>query len=163
MPNSVEDIITEVIQKEGGASVSNDPSDKGGRTQYGISEKANPEAWADGKVTEDEARAIYEKKYVYGPGFDKIADQSLRTQLIDFGVNSGPAIAVMSLQKILGVTVDGIIGSETLTALGKIHPDDVNIALAASRIKMIGRIVTKSPSQLKFLNGWLDRALSFIE
>lgn len=154
------DVIDNIIKREGGFV--HDPADAGGRTQFGISERSNPEAWADGKVTEDEAREIYINKYVKGPGFDKIADKQLQAQLIDLGVNSGPAIAVMRLQEILQVTVDGILGPETLGALVKLHPEDVNTHLVIARVKMIGKIVSKNPSQLKFLSGWLDRALQFL-
>jgi len=153
-------IIDNVLKTEGGFS--NDPNDRGGRTNYGISEKANPEAWADGKVTEDEARAIYETKYVKTPGFDKIKDSKLKAQLVDFGVNSGPYVAIKKLQEIVGVPQDGILGPETFAAIDRLHSDDVNNCLVALRVKMIGSIVSKNPSQLKFLNGWLDRAVQFL-
>lgn len=154
------DPISDLLKNEGGYS--NDSADKGGRTNYGISEKANPTAWADGKVTEDEARAIYEAKYVKAPGFDKIQDSKLRAQLVDFGVNSGPHLAIQKLQEIVGVPQDGVLGPETLAAIAKLHADDINNCLVASRVRMIGRIVSKDPSQLKFINGWLDRAVQFL-
>ena len=157
-----DDIIGDILIREGGATVTNDPHDAGGRTQYGISERSNPGAWADGRVTEAEARAIYQKRYIDGPGFDKIPDKQLRTQLIDYGVNSGPMVAIMKLQGILQVTVDGVIGPETLGVLATIHPEDVNNLLVAARVKMIGQIVVKRPDQLKYLVGWLNRALEFL-
>lgn len=157
------DIIDDVIAREGGSKVTNNPADGGGRTQYGISERSNPEAWADGKVTAEEARAIYVKKYVEGPGFDKISDTQLRNQLIDFGVNSGPAVAISKLQAIVGVEVDGILGPETLAAISLLHPDDVCNSLVVARVKMICRIVQKNPNQLQFLLGWCDRALQFLQ
>mgnify|MGYP001587757255 FL=1 len=160
---TIKDIVDDVIQREGGAAVTNDPTDRGGRTQYGISEKSHPDAWADGRVTEEEARAIYEKKYVIYPGFDKVQDDRLRAHLVDFGVNSGPQVAVSKLQEILGVVVDGVLGVRTLEALNARRADDLNNRLVASRVRMIGRIVSKVPSQLKWLNGWLDRSLSFME
>ena len=160
---TINDIVSDVIKREGGAKATNDPADGGGRTQYGISEKSNPEAWADGRVTEEEARAIYEKKYVIYPGFDKVQDDRLRAHLVDFGVNSGPQVAVSKLQEILGVVVDGVLGVRTLDALNARRADDLNNRLVASRVRMIGRIVSKVPSQLKWLNGWLDRSLSFME
>lgn len=154
--SSVSDIIDSVIEREGGFS--NDPLDKGGRTDKGISEKSNPEAWADGKVDNDEAREIYFKKYVVGPGFYKVTNVKLQHQLVDFGVNSGPMIAIKALQRAVGAEQDGILGPDTLS---KISPSTGN-ALASERIKLLGRIVTKNPSQLRFLNGWLSRALEFV-
>jgi lysozyme family protein len=158
-----QDRITEILAREGDAAVTNDSVDAGGRTQYGISERANPQAWADGKVTEQEAREIYEAKYIRGPHFDRVPDDRLRTQLIDMGVHSGPGVAIQKLQEILKVVVDGVLGPQTLAALQHRRADEVNNLLAASRIRMIGRLVSKVPTQLKFLNGWLDRACQFIE
>lgn len=158
---TIETIIDAVIKREGNPT--NDPTDRGGRTAFGISEAANPSAWADNKVTEAEAREIYERKYVKGPGFDKIADPQLRAHLVDFGVNSGPQLAIMKLQEILHADVDGILGPQSLAAIRSVMPEDLNNALVATRIKMIGKIVQKNPSQLRFLGGWLNRALEFLK
>jgi len=157
------DVIDDIIRREGGSKFSNDPIDKGGRTQYGISEKSNPEAWIDGKITEEEARKIFTDKYVTIPGFDKVLDPLLRNQLIDFGVNSGPALAIKKLQEILGVEQDGVLGPKTLKAI-KEYKNEASLSnrLMVSRIEMIGRIVQKHPAQAKFLVGWLKRALEFM-
>ena len=162
---SVDEVVSEVIQREdrtGSGVITNDPLDTGGRTQWGISEKANPEVWADGVLTEQERRDTYLKKYVKGPKFDLIPDANLMAQLIDFGVNSGPGVATMKLQGILGVKVDGDLGPKTLEALTKHDSREINNLLMAERIKMIGRIVQKNPSQIKWLSGWLSRALEFL-
>jgi lysozyme family protein len=157
---TIQDIITEIIRVEGAPT--NDPNDSGGRTQFGISESANPEAWVDGKVTEEEAREIYERKYVRGPGFDKVSDLTLKSQLIDFGVTSGPQLAIMKLQEILHVKVDGVLGPLTLAAINTLHPEAVNGLLVISRVKMICRLVQKVPTNLKYLTGWVTRALEFL-
>ncbi len=156
----VDDEISRIITNEGG--LVNDPNDKGGRTFEGISERANPEAWTNGQPTDAEVRALYIKKYVQGPGFDKIADDSLQVQLVDFGVTSGPGVAIRKLQQVLGVTADGVLGPQTLGTLGTKDVRTVNNLLAVSRCVMIARIVQKDPSQLKYLACWLDRALQFL-
>src|SRR3990167_4193750 len=158
------DVISDVIEAEGGAKVSNDPSDAGGRTQYGISEKANPKAWADGKVTEQEAREIYTAKYVVWPKFHTIppSHAKIQAQLIDMGVLSGPQHTIQKLQEILGVKTDGDFGPKTLAALIERDSREINNLLIASRIRMIGRIVAKSPSQAKFVSGRLNRCLDFL-
>jgi len=156
------DLIDNIIKREGGDKVTNKPNDRGGRTQYGISEKANPEAWADGIVTNEEARAIFEQKYIKTPGFDKIKDPALFAQLVDFGVNSGPSLAIQKLQAILHVKIDGVLGPKTLVAIELENPIYLNNKLAVARVQMIGRIVQKNPSQLEYLSGWLNRALEFL-
>lgn len=158
--SDVNKIINDIIRREGGYV--NNPNDKGGRTNFGIAERSHPEAWADDKITEDEAREIYLRKYVIGPGFDRVGDPHLMAQLVDFGVNSGPTIAIQKLQGILGVKVDGVLGPKTIAALSERDVREVNNQLVAERVKMIGRICVKSPSQLAFLNGWLNRAFEFL-
>lgn len=160
MSFTLSEIINDIIKREGSAT--NDPTDKGGRTQFGIAEKSNPAAWKDGKVTLDEARAIYLRKYVVAPGFDKIHSVPLQQQLVDFGVVSGPAVAIQKLQHVLGVAEDGVLGPHTLAALAAGDVLVINNLLLAERIKLIGRIVHTTPSQVKFLNGWLNRALEFL-
>src|SRR5690242_4845639 len=118
-PNMVDlmkDIITRVIEREVDPkhpdAITDYPNDPGGRTQYGISERANPAAWKDGHVTEDEARDIYYQKYVVAPGFHKIPPgyEGVQEQLIDFGVHSGAKMAIRKLQEALSVEIDGILG-----------------------------------------------------
>lgn len=155
-------IISDVLRREGGFI--DDPADEGGRTQLGISEMAHPSAWADGKVTPEEAREIYFKKYVQWPKYDLIPDSHavVQAQLIDFGVNSGPFVATQKLQGILGVKADGMLGPKTLAALTARDPKDVNNRLVAERLRMLARIVTKNPSQVKFIAGWVNRSLEFL-
>lgn len=155
------DPIDNVLKKEGG--LSSNPADTGGNTFEGISQRWNPDLWKNGPPSDAAVRARYEAQYVKSPGFDQIPDKQLQAQLIDFGVNSGPAVAIQKLQRIVGVTEDGVLGPGTLAAMGKLHPEEVNNLVVAERVRLIGRIVSKNPSQLTFLNGWLDRALQFLE
>jgi lysozyme family protein len=157
---NIDDLLNALIQEEGGEV--NDKDDAGGRTKYGISEVSNPEAWADGDVTISEAKEIFRKKYLVAPGFDKVADSKLQHLLVDFGVNSGPTVAIQKLQLVLGVKVDGQLGPKTLAALSDANVRSVTNQLVAQRVKMLCAICVKTPSQLKFLNGWIDRALEFL-
>ena len=82
--------------------------------------------------------------------------------MVDWSVNSGPQLATAELQRIVGATPDGKFGSKTLVALLAIDDRSLTNLLVAARIRMIGRIVQKRPSQLKFVCGWLQRALEFL-
>ena len=159
--SNTNDLLQQLSEKEG--CFSDHPADTGGRTDGGISEKWNPDLWADGKVTDEERRKRYVERYVLGPGFDKIQDYHLMSHLVDFGVNSGPATAIMALQRILEVDVDGVIGPQTLGALASREIRSINNLLVAERVKMLGRIVTRAKNQLVFLNHWLQRAVSWIK
>ena len=142
------------------AVVTNDPNDRGGRTQLGISERSNPQAWADGKVSEAEARDIYRKKYLQP--FAGLEDHVGFEQFVDFGVVSGPALVAQKLQSLVGVDVDGQIGPQTLAAIAAVEDRRLNNLMVAERVRMIGRIVKRDPRQLKWINGWLERALGFL-
>ena len=160
-------VITDILKREDSTLsgvVTNDPSDRGGRTQFGLTQRYNPTEWADGKVTQDEAREAYWRKYVEAPGFHRIPDShgALRTQLIDFGANSGPRVAIQKLQMALGVTVDGDLGPKTLAAIEASDPLKLNNQLVAERVTMLVKLCQKEPSQLKWLGGWCNRALEFI-
>lgn len=67
-------------------------------------------------MTADEAEAIYRKSYWTQSGGD-LLPVGLDYAAFDFGVNSGPARAVKSLQRVLGVAQDGIVGVQTAAAV----------------------------------------------
>jgi lysozyme family protein len=157
---SISDIINNEIKTEGAPT--NDSNDKGGPTAFGISKAANPEAWKNGAPTEAQARAIYQSKYVDQPGFNKITDPQLQAQLVDYGVNSGPMIAIQKLQAILEVPVDGVLGPATLVAIAA-STLPLNNLLVVARIRMISKLVQAKPSDLKYLSGWLNRSLEFLK
>lgn len=155
------DFLDEVIEREGGDRETNDPADAGGRTKFGISERANPEAWTKGPPSRSEAREIYRQRYVVEPGFDRIAFVPLRENLIDFGVTSGPARAILFLQTILGVQKDAVIGPQTLAALAKREGRDVNNQLVVMREQFYRRLGEVRPANQKFVKGWVRRAQLF--
>lgn len=153
------DIIDEIIEREG--SETNDPLDTGGRTKYGISERANPDLWRDGPPTYAQARARYTQRYILTPGFDRIPNPHLRNQVIDFGVNAGTDRAAKLLQTAVGTRPDGKLGPRTLACLAKCHPKSLNNTYVILREAFYRKLVDRKPSQHRFLRGWLARARSF--
>ena len=151
--------ILAILDREGGFV--DNPADRGGPTAWGISKKWNPEAWANGPPTKEQAAQIYQDRYIDQPGFSKIGHGGLRDFLVDYGVNSGPAVAVQKLQRVLGVPVDGKLGPETLVALSHRQPDTLLNQLVDERLKTLVRLVQSKPNQLQFLYGWVTRVLSF--
>jgi|SRR5579872_4802101 len=57
---------------------------------------------------------------IWPAGLDQVPSQILCNLIFDFGFNHGMKSAVMTLQKVLGVTQDGVIGPETLQAITKV-------------------------------------------
>jgi lysozyme family protein len=129
------------------------------------------------QLTDDLARTIYQRMYVEAPGFTpaNIPYEPLRVQLIDFGVNSGPATAIRWLQRVLGMRpdqVDGIFGTLTRMALAHMTHDVspvrgqlrwrlLNDALVAARSYMIDRLEDTGKLRPADEEGVESRALSF--
>ncbi|RXJ10441.1 glycoside hydrolase family 108 protein [Lelliottia nimipressuralis] len=127
------EIVDGLLKREGGYV--DHPSDKGGPTNWGITAKtALSHGYSDIRsLTEEQARAIYEADYWYGPRFDQVAEVSpaIADELCDTGVNMGPAFASKFFQRWLSA----------LNLQGKIYPD----------LEADGRIGPRTISALKAL------------
>lgn len=110
--------INHTLEFEGGYV--NDPKDSGGETKYGISKKAYP--YVDiPNLTIEQAKQIYKKDYWDRCKCDYLPD-ALSVAVFDFAVNSGIKTAIKKLQIVLGVSVDGIIGNQTIGACNRLNP-----------------------------------------
>ena len=165
---TVDQILDDLIRREGGYV--HDPVDRGGPTKYGITQRTL-QTWRGRVVTptdvrgltRDEARAIYQRRYVDAPGFATLPDP-LRAQVIDNAVLSGPRQAVKDLQRAIGgVAVDGKLGPKTRAALTRRGVAAVHAQLIQVRAARIGRLVQRAPAQVRFLRGWLTRITAFAE
>ena len=115
----------------------NAKSDRGGPTKYGITHKTLAAHRGVKSVTAEqvkamskaEAEAIYRRSYWTQSGGD-LLPAGMDYAAFDFGVNSGPARAVKSLQKVVGVTQDGIVGGQTIAAVGR-YPGGVSALIRA--------------------------------
>ena len=163
---TVREILDEVIRREGGFV--NDPHDTGGPTKFGITQHTLS-TWRGRDVsldevsslTYDEAIRIYEKKYVEEPGFLCLPN-GLRAAVVDFAVHSGPVTAVKHLQRSLGVTADGIIGPSTLAAIRMSALPRIQSEYAKARLRYLASLVVAQPVKVRFLLGWLNRAMEFL-
>lgn len=151
-------MIAALLQREGGYS--NNPTDRGGETKWGISKRQFPHLDIP-NLSEQEAIEIYEKLYLVGPRISSLPTY-LQPLILDFAVHSGPRCAIQKLQIVLHTDVDGEIGPQTLAAVHAVEERWLVNAVIAERVKMIASIVIKAPSQLKFLRGWINRCYEFL-
>ncbi|MAD98719.1 MAG: putative glycosyl hydrolase [Prokaryotic dsDNA virus sp.] len=122
MRNNLEKVTEWVLVHEGGYV--NHPEDPGGATNMGVTQRVY-DGWrrrkgmpiqSVKKITKDEVVAIYKDQYwdkVWGDHLPSGLDYSV----YDFAINSGPSRAIKFLQRILGVTQDGIMGNVTFSAI----------------------------------------------
>lgn len=164
------DIINDILSREG--KFVNDPADHGGATNFGITaadlgrfRKLNRVATvAEVKTMQvKEAQEIYQDWYITAPGFNRIEDAFLKSVLVDTGVLHGTGTSIKWLQQTLGVTVDGVIGQQTINALTTAAASHVAAGILALRIRRYATIVKNDVSQLRFLEGWINRATSLLK
>jgi lysozyme family protein len=167
---TVDDILEAVLDREGWPTYTVHPNDRGGPTKGGITLRTL-ESWRHRRCTraelqrlkKDDALEILRRQYVDANGIHKLTDRSLQAQVIDDAVLSGPVLAVKDLQRTLDtVSVDGIIGPQTLSAVDALNADTLGRRLAVTRTLRLTRHVQQHPDQLVFLTGWVTRTLSFV-
>lgn len=169
-----EKIVARTLEKEGG--LVDDPADVGGITKYGISFRflnSLPLGDADidgsGSVDADDIRAITQdkasilyKKYFYDKlSFAPNASIRLKWKIFDIAVNMGVIAATKILQRALGVKDDGKFGPYTFEAfVNQAGNEELLLRrIAMEQMAVYAGIVRNRPSNIKFLPGWIHRAL----
>ncbi|EMX0849569.1 peptidoglycan-binding protein [Pluralibacter gergoviae] len=156
-----------VLSKEGGYV--NDPTDKGGETKYGISDKRDgladgrTDVDGDGKpdtrikdLTEEQAGQIYYRDYWY-PSYCPQWPDGISLFVFDSAVQHGVKKAIQLLQDAVSVTSDGIVGPKTITAVTSADPEWLLTRCFLRRSRYYANIIKANPAQGKYLNGWHNR------
>lgn len=133
----------------------NDPDDPGGETKFGVAVNANP--GVDIKnLTLEQAKAIYLKKYWYGPDCDDLPSP-LNAAHFDAVTNHGAGRAVKFIQSALGLPQDGRMTPALIAAVKKADAIEVTRKHIEARDKFYHSLVASKPKLGKFLKGWLNR------
>lgn len=154
-----------ILRWEGGYV--NDPDDLGGATNRGITigtyatyckKKGYPEPTVERlkNLSEKDWAEILKTMYWDKWKADQITNQSVANILVDWVWASG-ANGIKIPQRLLGVTVDGIVGVKTLSALNSRNPKELFAEIKKARIKFIDDICNARPANNKFKKGWLNR------
>lgn len=119
--------LTEVLRHEGGYV--DHPADPGGATNMGITRKTlarwrGISPWWNLPKTAVQALDRSEAAQIYRAGYWDLCragemPAGVDLAVFDYAVNSGPGRAVRTLQHVLGVPIDGIVGPVTLAAASK--------------------------------------------
>jgi lysozyme family protein len=129
MKHNWEEALKHILKWEGGYV--NHPSDPGGRTNLGVTQRVWEE-WTGKPATEADMRGLtiemvtplYKKRF-----WDAIRGDDLPSGVdlcvFDCAVNAGPGRASRFLQQAVGVVADGAIGPKTLEAVTKMSADEI--------------------------------------
>lgn len=121
-----------VFQEEGEGFVADDNG--AGRSQLGITERSHPQAWADGRITREEAAAIYKRDYWDAIGADGLP-AGLAQMAFDTAVNMGAGAARRMLAQ-----AGGDVGR-----------------FADLRRQRYREIAENDPGSRRYLSAWLSR------
>ena len=104
--------IDPILAEEGG--LSRHPTDPGGLTNYGISQRAYP-TLDIASLTRADAKTLYHRDY-WNPIHGDELPSGLDLTLFDSAINQGPVTAIQLLQHALQIKADGRLGPITLAA-----------------------------------------------
>lgn len=180
-------VFTQILEKtlafEGGWS--NHPHDKGGATQYGVTQSTLDAYLAQehqsgsntdenfpqhvSELTEEDAAHIYKEIFFNKPQIALLPD-ALQPVIFDMAVNHGPKRAIKILQHVLNasnlvsIEADGICGPTTARAAHRCY-QDIGVllvdAICDERIHFYQRIIAHDHTQQVFQRGWQRRANAF--
>lgn len=146
----------------------NDPKDKGGATNMGVTIATFRQFFGVSqsieqlkKITEEQWTYIFKKGYWDAFRADEIQSQAVANILVDWAWCSGTVTAIKQVQRLLGVQADGIVGTQTLKAINAQIPQFLIAKIKNARIAFVQNIVKRNPSQKRFITGWLNRIKSF--
>lgn len=169
-------LIADIIEAEGGYVWHQD--DRGQATCWGITLAVARENGYSGPMRDmprETAEAIYRRRYIVDPGFDRVAalSEPVAAELADSGVNLGTTVPIVWLQRWLtalnrqgrdypDLKPDGVIGPVTLRALdcyltqrGAAGERVLLVALNCSQGARYLELAEARAKNESFLFGWL--------
>lgn len=145
----------------------NDPDDLGGATMVGVTlatyteycrKKGYPRPTVERLcgITYTQWLDILKTMFWDRWKADEIQNQSVAEILVDWVWASGK-YGITIPQRVLGVTVDGVVGTKTLAAVNAQNPSNFFDRIVQERKSYIDRICVSRPANNKFKRGWLRR------
>lgn len=146
MKDNFEKAFQAMLREEGGFS--NDPIDPGGITNLGVT-MASWEQYLGRQCSVDEMRALTPdvvRPHYRSVYWNKVRGDDLPSgvdlAVFDFGVNSGVSRSSKYLQRIVGVTDDGVVGNWTIAAVNKMDGNEIIIDLCNARMAFLQGLST---------------------
>jgi lysozyme family protein len=162
--------IKEILDIEGGYS--DRKNDRGGKTNYGITEKTARQFGYKGDMrdlTMQNAIQIYHIGFWLETGIDMIKDDSIAFECLDNAINMGPSKSVVFLQRAFNVLnyngrygkdlrVDGGLGSITLGRINTM-PEPIRILKVINGFQAMHyiKLAEKDKTQRSNIWGWINK------
>lgn len=109
-------------------------------------------------IVQMQVQDLYKEVFWDKMMLDKVQAQKIADEMMIFGINAGTSKAVKLAQTVVGVVVDGVIGSGTIAALNKFNVDVFDKAFDEQEKKYYSELIAKKPQFKIFADGWRNRA-----
>ena len=157
MKSNYDKCLKTILHHEGGYV--NHPKDPGGETNLGVTKRVYQEHGGTKDMKDllvEDVAPIYKKGY-----WDRMKGDDLPGGLdlcvFDFGVNAGPNRAAKFLQKMIGTTVDGGIGPNTLAKVEEYIRENGEHESVEKYQSMRQKYYERLPTFATFGKGWTRR------
>lgn len=180
-PSIFNEAMKLVAKHEGGWS--NDPTDKGGATNYGISlrflknlPKFIGDINNDGVVdiqdirdmTPEAAKELYHSQFWVPLNVENLRHPWVQIKAFDMAVNMGVKRAATLLQRgfndaspLFHLKADGAIGPKSIDAMNGINGENLLKRFQERCVGFYEAIVRNDASQSKYIKGWKNRVFNF--
>lgn len=145
------------------------PNDNGGPSKFGLSQRFLTN-YFNRPFSEDEIRQltledayqIYRYEFWDSMELSRLPE-GIALCLFDQAVHSGVSSSVQSVQKILGLRQDGIMGPITRGVIISQATKRLCFDFLAERLRRYGKLVAGDKSQAVWLSGWQNRIMALVE
>ena len=158
-------LVPKIKKWEGGFS--NNPKDKGGATNKGVTLATYRMVYGKNKTVNDlknisdkEWEHIFKIYYWDKWKGDDIKNQSIADILVDWVWMSGCG-TIKKIQELFGLKADGIVGQKTISCINSQNQEEAFKKIWNRRKKFYDSLVARNPPQKVFLKGWMGRLNSY--
>jgi len=169
--------LEKVLKHEGGYV--NDPLDRGAETYKGISRrfygawsgwtivdkyKSYPNVDLNKILKQDEGlnklvEDFYKTYFWDTMKLDNIKHPLVADLMFNFGINMGKTSIIKFVQRVLGISIDGVIGNQTISAINNASEKELAYGLLLECVERYSYIINKDQTQIRFIKGWLNRVV----
>lgn len=154
-----------LLAAEGGTSDS--PSDYGGLTKYGVSQRSYPHIDFSTLTFDSACEKIYKPDYWDRYRLDEFIDQTIADQTFLLLINMNPVEAITIVQTavnncgrtITAVAIDGAMGSLTIAAVNSLNRFWLSDRIRVEAVKFYLKRADDDHTQVVNLRSWLRRTL----
>lgn len=140
------------------------PEPHNGRARLGINSIAHPNIpenfWTCSyEDALEQAGKIFQHDYWNALRLDEVTSQEVANKVYDMAVNMGVRTAARYVQGIVGVTVDGVLGSQSMAAINSYDPQRLVQYLRTISRQHYENLLRENPEEYRaWRDGWMQRA-----